>query len=84
METLKCAVIAYICVILLGMTWLAAGHADEWKVEVVDFDFQTANIILQDEDGFQWTCPFGENDWAIGEEYILVLNGSEEPQILEF
>lgn len=42
---------------------------------VVGFDFSTAEVLLEDEDGFIWTCPFGKNSWALGEEYQLIING---------
>ena len=32
-------------------------------------------VLLEDEDGYVWTCPFGENSWAIGDEYQLVIKG---------
>lgn len=41
------------------------------RIEVVDFDFYSAEVVLEDEDGYQWTCPFGPFNWAIGEEYVL-------------
>ena len=81
-EMTLCCVMTYIMVLLLGFVWLTAG-AEEWSVVVVDFDFETANVLLEDEDGFVWTCPFGEHSWAIGEEYILVLEENEEPEIKE-
>ena len=81
MDTLKEAIIAYICVIIMGLAWWSAGHADEWMVKVCGFDFQTAEVLLEDEDGFIWTCPFGEHDWAVGQEYVLVLEDGVNPQI---
>lgn len=81
MDTLKEAIIAYICVIIMGLAWWSAGHADEWMVKVCGFDFKTAEVLLEDEDGFIWTCPFGEHDWAVGQEYVLVLEDGVNPQI---
>lgn len=53
----------------------ASAFAEEIRtVFVVGFDFTTAEVILEDEDGFLWSCPFGENSWALGDEYILVLS----------
>lgn len=79
----KCYIAFFFCVCLL--TWMALGgaDADSWKVEVVDFDFETAEVILQDEDGFIWTCPFGTNSWELGQEYVLILEEGVEPQIFE-
>lgn len=81
-DLIKSCVVVYVCVLLLGFVWAEAG-AEHWIVEVVDFDFETAEVLLQDEDGFVWSCPFGKFNWTIGEEYILVLEDGEEPQIVE-
>lgn len=81
-DLVKSCVVVYICVLLLGFVWIEAG-AEEWKVEVIGFDFEAAEVLLADEDGFVWSCPFGESNWAIGEEYVLVLEDGEEPQIVE-
>lgn len=45
-----------------------------WSVWVIGFDFETAEVILEDEDGFLWSCPFGKSSWTLGDEYILVLS----------
>lgn len=76
-EWALCFVVFYIFVIVL--TWMALGgaSADEWKLEVIGFDFATAEVLLQDEDGYVWTCPFGENDWELGQEYILILEDGQ-------
>lgn len=58
-------------VLLLGA---ASAEAEIRTIFVVGFDFATAEVILEDEDGFLWTCPFGESDWELGEEYQLVLS----------
>lgn len=80
-EWVLCFVVFYVFVMVL--TWMALGNADEWRLEVIGFDFETAETLLEDEDGYVWTCPFGERDWVLGEEYILVLADGEEPQIVE-
>lgn len=76
----KMAAIVLIGIFVMGA---AAGcYAEEIRrVEVVDFDFRTAEVILQDEDGYIWACPFGENSWALGEEYELYLPDEGESEI---
>ena len=81
-DLVKSCIVMYIVVLMLGFVWAEAG-AEEYTVFVVDFDFEHAEVILQDEDGFTWLCPFGECNWAIGEEYVLVLEDNAEPQITE-
>ena len=80
-EWVLCFVVFYVFVMVL--TWMALGNADEWRLEVIGFDFETAKTLLEDEDGYVWTCPFGEHDWVLGDEYILVLEDGAEPQIIE-
>lgn len=82
-EKLLCYITVYLFVLILGFVWMASGHAEEWTVKVVDFDFATAEVLLQDEDGFIWSCPFGEHDWVIDQEYVLVLEDGVNPQIVE-
>lgn len=56
----------------------APAFAEETRtVFVVGFDFATAEVILEDEDGFLWSCPFGENSWAFGDEYQLVISDGQ-------
>lgn len=81
LEKLLCYVTVYLFILILGFVWMASGHADEWMVKVCGFDFQTAEVLLEDEDGYVWTCPFGEHDWAVGQEYVLVLEDGVNPQI---
>ncbi len=81
-DLVKSCIVAYICVLLLGFVWAEAG-AEEYTVFVVDFDFENAEVVLQDEDGFIWTCPFGQSGWTLGEEYVLVLEENQGPQIVE-
>lgn len=81
-DLVKSCVVVYVCILLLGFVWAKAG-AEEWTVFVTDFDFEHAEVVLQDEDGFIWTCPFGQSNWTIGEEYVLILKDGEEPQIVE-
>ena len=83
LEKFGCYVAVYVFVLILGFVWMASGHAEEWTVKVVDFDFATAEVLLQDEDGFIWSCPFGEHDWVLGEEYVLILEEGVNPQIVE-
>lgn len=73
-------VIAFLLMIVL---LISTAVAESWTVFVVGFDFTTAEVILEDEDGYQWTCPFGESDWTLGEEYILVLEEGQNPEIWE-
>ena len=60
-----------------------AGAEESRRVEVVDFDFFTAEVVLMDEDGYIWTCPFGTNSWSPGEEYELYIPNEGEPEIRE-
>lgn len=80
-EWVLCFVVFYIFVMVL--TWMAIGNAEERSLEVIGFDFETSEVLLEDEDGYVWTCPFGKNEWTLGDEYILVLADGEEPQIVE-
>lgn len=68
-----------LAILLMFVLLVSTAVAESWTVFVVGFDFTTAEVILEDEDGFQWTCPFGEHDWYLGEEYQLVFteNGAE-------
>ena len=60
--------------LLMIVLLVSTAVAESWTVFVVGFDFTTAEVILEDEDGFQWTCPFGEHDWELGQEFELVLS----------
>lgn len=72
-DTLKAGIAVLTATIML---WFAGANAEECRrIEVVGFDFLTAEVLLQDEDGFIWTCPFGENSWSVGEEYVLIIDG---------
>ena len=62
-----------LAILLTIVLLISTAVAENWTVFVVGFDFTTAEVILEDEDGFQWTCPFGEHDWYLGEEYQLIL-----------
>lgn len=73
------AILLTLALVLLVST----AVAESWTVFVIGFDFANSEVILEDEDGFQWTCPFGESDWTLGEEYILVLEEGEDPEIWE-
>ena len=80
----KMAVVAAAAMLILFSVALASGHAEELRrVEVVDFDFFTAEVVLMDEDGYIWTCPFGTNSWSLGEEYELYLPDEGQPEIRE-
>lgn len=61
-----------LAILLMIALLISTAIAENWTVFVVGFDFTTAEVILEDEDGFQWSCPFGEHDWYLGEEYQLV------------
>lgn len=69
-------VCALIVAVVLG-TLHGVARAEERRVEVVDFDFFSAEVVFEDEDGFLWTCPFGKFGWSIGEEYVLILSETE-------
>lgn len=68
-----------LAILLTVVLLINTAVAESWTVFVVGFDFTTAEVILEDEDGFQWVCPFGENSWELGQEFELVLseNGVE-------
>lgn len=68
------AMVATYVAFFMAFVITSPSFAEEWKVEVVGFDFEKAEVLLKDEDGYIWICPFGESDWAIGEEYTLVLS----------
>lgn len=72
-----------LAILLVLVLLVSTAVAESWTVFVVGFDFTTAEVILEDEDGFQWVCPFGEFDWTLGEEYILVLEEGQNPEIWE-
>ena len=75
-DTLKSGIAVLVAVVLLWFVGATGAHAEEVRrLEVVGFDFATAEVLLQDEDGFIWTCPFGENSWSVGEEYVLIIDG---------
>lgn len=69
-------VAAMVAVVLFVGAWFitlpAFAEEELWPVCVVGFDFENAEVILEDEDGFLWSCPFGENSWTLGDEYQLV------------
>lgn len=67
----KFVVMMLVLVLLIG----TAAAEEIRTLFVVGFDFNTAEVLLEDEDGFIWTCPFGKNSWSLGEEYKLVING---------
>lgn len=58
-------------IIIFLMALMLFGPANEYLLTVSDFDFLNALVLLEDEQGNIWTCPFGENDWNLGENYIL-------------
>lgn len=65
-----------IAVLFVLILILSSAAAEEIRtIFVVGFDFSTAEVLLEDEDGFVWLCPFGENNWVLGEEYQLVIDG---------
>lgn len=63
-----------LAILLMIVLLVGTAAAESWTVFVVGFDFTSAEVILEDEDGFQWTCPFGENAWELGQEFELVLS----------
>ena len=81
METLKNTIIALICCFVPCFTFVVTGHSEEWTVFVTNFDFEHGLVELTDEDGYIWTCLFGEHDWSLGEEYVLVLEDGVNPRI---
>ena len=65
-----------VMVILVLIMMITSAAAEEIRtIFVIGFDFSTAEVLLEDEDGFIWTCPFGTNNWSLGEEYQLVIDG---------
>ena len=83
MTTLQMVVAALVVTLAFMFAFVVTSpaFAEEWTVKVVGFDFRTAEVLLADEDGFIWTCPFGMSDWALGEEYVLVLEEGVNPEI---
>lgn len=69
----KFVVMMLVLVLLIG----TAAAEEIRTLFVIGFDFSTAEVLLEDEDGFIWTCPFGKNNWSLGEEYQLIINGEE-------
>lgn len=68
------AVVAVIMFVGAFVVTLPAFAEETRTIFVIGFDFASAEVILEDEDGFLWSCPFGENSWTLGEEYVLVLS----------
>lgn len=65
-----------VMVILVLIMMLTSAAAEEIRaIFVVGFDFSTAEVLLEDEDGYIWLCPFGKNSWSVGDEYQLVIDG---------
>ena len=74
-DTVKAALAVLAATVIM---WFAGAQAEEIRhVEVFDFDFAVAEVILRDEDGFTWSCPFGKYDWAIGDEYLLIIDNDQ-------
>lgn len=77
-------IITTVGMFLAAFAFLPSALADEVRVvTVTDFDFETANVVLEDEDGYIWICPFGQNNWSIGDQYYLFLPEVGEPEIFE-
>lgn len=67
-----------VMVVLVLIMMLTSAAAEEIRtIFVIGFDFSTAEVLLEDEDGFIWTCPFGKNSWELGEEYQLIIEGEQ-------
>ena len=80
-ELVKSCILFFVCIWIL---WFAGAQADEIRrVEVVEISLHPDLIVLEDEDGYIWTCPIGEHSWSIGEEYVLLLPDDGEPAIFE-
>ena len=43
------------------------------------FDLATSCFILEDEDGYLWAFKLEEDDYSLGDEYVLHLPENEEP-----
>ena len=70
-------IIATVAVVLAMIAYIPAACAEQPRECIVTgFDFRTAEVELTDADGQIWLCPFGKNDWELGEEYLLC--GSNE------
>ena len=75
-------IVATVAVFMAAFAFLPPAFADEYRrLEVIDFNFETAEVILMDEDGYTWLCPFGEHSWELGEEYTLFIPNEGEPEI---
>ena len=71
---------------LLGLVLLPLHGAlaeETRRVEVTKFVFEREVVIIEDEDGYTWECPFGRFNWAVGEEYELYIPDEGQPQIRE-
>ena len=50
-----------VMVMLALIMMLTSAAAEEIRtLFVIGFDLNTAEVLLKDEDGFIWTCPFGK------------------------
>lgn len=66
----------FVVMMLVLVLIVSSAFAEEIRtLFVVGFDFSSAEVLLEDEDGYIWLCPFGKNSWSLGEEYKLVIDG---------
>ena len=83
LKTLATAVAAMLLFVAAFVVTSPAFAEETRRLEVVGFDFASGEVVLEDEDGFVWSCPFGTEDWAIGEEYLLILSDDGSEEIVE-
>ncbi len=78
------ATVIIFIIMFLVVVLTSPAFADEVRIiTVIDFDFETADVVFEDEDGYIWLCSFGQNEWAVGEQYYLFLPEDGEPKIFE-
>ena len=76
------AIAAAAFVLLVGAA--AAGKAEEArKLEVIYFDFEHGEVVLVDNEGEAYACPFGTYSWELGENFTLILHENGEAEIIK-
>ena len=46
---------------------------------IVEFDLEYSTFIVEDEDGYLWEFYLEEDDYSLGDEYVLHLPANTEP-----
>lgn len=75
LDTIKSCAAVIAAVVAL---WFAGAQAEESRCAwVIGFDFASGEVLLEDNCGFVWSCPFGKHDWCIGDMYSLFIDGEQ-------